>query len=172
MTQQVLHTIGYEGSSIEAFVATLSFVRIDLLIDIRDVPVSRKSGFSKNALAGRLAASDIDYLHLKGLGDPKSGREAARKGRYNEFRQIFSEHLRSEIAQADVGRGIQAALSQSACLLCFERDYSQCHRRLVADEMALRGKFRIVHLGVQEGLIKPKGIAARHAHDRTISLVG
>jgi hypothetical protein len=38
--------------------------------------------------------------------------------------------------------------------------------------MALRGKFRIVHLGVQEGLIKPKGIAARHAHDRTISLVG
>lgn len=148
MPNKALHTIGYEGSSIEDFLATLEHVGINLIIDVRDVPISRKKGFSKNGLAEALQTRGVDYLHLKGLGDPKPGRIAAREGRFDDFRLIFDTHLRSEIAQHDLARGIEAAKNRFACLLCFERDHRHCHRCIVADEMARQGGFRLVHLGV------------------------
>lgn len=149
MSRTTLHTIGYEGSSITDFLVTLEAVGIDLLIDVRDVPLSRKKGFSKLALAAQLSSHGIDYLHLKGLGDPKPGRLAARAGRYDEFRQIFTSHLQTDLARIDMLRAVSAARGRMACLLCFERDHSQCHRRIVADEMARLGGFQLHHIGVR-----------------------
>lgn len=143
-----LHTIGYEGSSIDEFVRTISRSGIDLLIDVRELPLSRKRGFSKRALCSLLASHEIEYLHLRGLGDPKPGRLAAREGRYTDFRRIFSAHLRTQIAQMDLQKGIDAARTRSACLLCFERDHKNCHRCIVAEEMAKHGKFKLIHLGI------------------------
>ena len=89
MTLNALHTIGYDGGSIGDFLATLGAVGIGLLIDVRDVPISRKTGFSTSALSGWLAS----------LGHPKPGPIAARKGRYDDFRCNFAAHLRSEVSQ-------------------------------------------------------------------------
>ena len=50
-------TIGYEGAVIDDFIATLELVEVEVLIDIRDIPVSRKRGFSKNALADALSSA-------------------------------------------------------------------------------------------------------------------
>jgi len=172
MTQKTLHTIGYEGSSISDFLATLEAVGIDLLIDVRDVPISRKPGFSKTALSGWLETFDIEYLHLKGLGDPKPGRIAAREGRYDDFRKIFGTHLKSSTAQADMRRGLDAASKKVACLLCFERDHTHCHRCIVAEEMARRGQFRLVHLGVQSGLKAKIGKGCERTHDGALALIG
>ena len=172
MKQKTLHTIGYEGSSIGDFLATLEAVGIDLLIDVRDVPISRKPGFSKTALSGWLQTCDIEYLHLKGLGDPKPGRIAAREGRYDDFRQIFDTHLKSSAAQTDMRRGLDAASKKVACLLCFERDHTHCHRCIVAEEMAHRGGFRLVHLGVQSGLKAKIGKGCERTHDGALALVG
>ena len=160
MAKLVLHTIGYEGSSIDEFLGTLQLSGIDLVIDVRDVPFSRKKGFSKTVLAGHLTGRGMEYLHLKGLGDPKPGRIAAREGRYDDFRQIFGAHLKSRVAQTDVMRGIEAAQGRKACLLCFERDHSNCHRCIVAEEMAARGGFRLVHIGVGMGV--PSSINLRN----------
>jgi len=76
--EKTFYTIGYEGAEIGDFVATLLHFEIDTLIDIRDVPLSRKRGFAKSALAEILRANSVEYVHLKGLGDPKEGREAWR----------------------------------------------------------------------------------------------
>lgn len=172
MKQKNLHTIGYEGSSIGDFLATLKAFRIELLIDVRDVPISRKPGFSKTALSGWLETCDIEYLHLKGLGDPKPGRIAAREGRFDDFRQIFGAHLKSSAAQTDMRRGLDAASQRMACLLCFERDHTHCHRCIVADQMARHGGFRLVHLGVQSGLKAKIGRGFEHTHDGALALVG
>ena len=172
MTSPALHTIGYEGSSIGDFLATLETAGINLLIDVRDVPISRKPGFSKNGLASVLAMHNIEYLHLKGLGDPKPGRIAAREGRYKDFRRIFAAHLRSKIAQADMVRGIEAASSKMACLLCFERDHRYCHRCIVAQEMACRSGVDLVHLGVQPDLTRNSAKGRKRAHDGAPALVG
>src|ERR1035437_2802635 len=95
-------TIGYEGSTIDDFVVALLHVSIDVLIDVRDLPLSRKKGFSKNQLAGALAAAGIEYVHLRGLGDPRAGRQAARAGNYREFQTIFNRHMKTEAALRDI----------------------------------------------------------------------
>ena len=88
-----LYTIGYEGAQPADFFDQLLASGVRALIDIRDVPISRKRGFSKNSLREGLAEHSIEYLHLKGLGDPKPGRIAAREGRYSDFRMIFNAHM-------------------------------------------------------------------------------
>lgn len=81
----VLATIGYEGSSLQDFIATLRAASIRTLIDVRALPISRRPGFAKNALSKALAEAGIDYVHLKGLGDPKEGRDAARANDLETF---------------------------------------------------------------------------------------
>lgn len=131
-TAQTIFTIGYEGTDIDRFVATLVDVGVGVLVDVRAVTVSRKKGFSKNGLKARLENEGIKYVHLRGLGDPKPGREAARAGRYDEFRAIYTKHLISDEAQEALALLSGLSLEQSTCLMCFERDPKVCHRSLVA----------------------------------------
>src|ERR1700761_5078071 len=109
-----IYTIGYENASIEDFVATLTAAGIRRIIDVRDIPLSRKKGFSKNALQAILETFDIAYIHLKGLGDPKPGRDAARAGDYSAFRRIFTEHMRSEVAQDALENAIRLAKEETS----------------------------------------------------------
>jgi uncharacterized protein (DUF488 family) len=145
-------TIGYEGASIEDFVATLKLANVEVLIDIRDVPVSRKRGFSKKALSETLEKSGLRYVHLRDLGDPKPGRDAARRGDMSAFQSIFRNHLQSEGAQDALDRALDISMGARACLLCFERDHACCHRAIVAEEMANREAVQIRHIGVRHGL--------------------
>ena len=74
------------------------------LLDVREAPISRRKGYSKTALAAALAASGIDYVHLRGLGTPKPGREAAKAGDRAGFLEIFQRHMTSPEAHADLAR--------------------------------------------------------------------
>lgn len=135
----VLYTIGYEGTDIDRFVATLRGAGVTLLADVRAVAISRKKGFSKNRLRERLEADGIAYAHLAKLGDPKKGRDAARAGKYNEFQRIYSAHLMTADASDELGRLADLALKDAVCLLCFERDPAHCHRKMIADRLKARG---------------------------------
>ncbi|MCD9291567.1 uncharacterized protein (DUF488 family) [Bradyrhizobium huanghuaihaiense] len=141
-----LFTVGYEGCKPSDLFASLQKNGVKLLIDVRDVPISRKPGFSKTALAQGLDKAGIQYLHLKGLGDPKPGRTAAREGRFSDFRRIFAAHMMTTAAQQALTDALSAASKSVACLLCFEQDHTNCHRCIVADSMVRRGKFKLVHL--------------------------
>jgi uncharacterized protein (DUF488 family) len=141
-----LFTIGYEGCNPSDLFSKLQESGVELLIDVRDVPISRKPGFSKLSLSQGLDNAGIRYLHLKGLGDPKPGRIAAREGRFSDFRQIFAAHLLTTAAQHALAEAGTAAVKSVACLLCFEQDHTNCHRCIVADSMARRGRFDLVHL--------------------------
>lgn len=145
-------TIGYEGASIEDLVATLKLSDVQVLVDIRDVPVSRKRGFSKRALAETLEGAGLEYLHLRALGDPKPGREAARRGDMKTFERIFRDHLRGAEAQGALVQALDITTRARACLLCFERDHSRCHRIIVAEEMASREAIQVRHIGVRHGI--------------------
>ncbi len=135
----VVYTIGYEGTDIERFVETLKAVGIQVLADVRAVAISRKKGFSKKALKARLELEGISYLHFDALGDPKSGREAARAGRYEEFRRVYGKHISGNEAQQALQALENVIRDAPSCLLCFERDPSVCHRSIVASEMSLKG---------------------------------
>lgn len=145
--QRTLATIGYEGASMQSFLRALREAKVELLVDVRAVASSRRPGFSKNALAANLAGAGIDYLQLRGLGTPADGRAAVRAGRVEEMHRIYGEHLRTPEAQDQLATLTEIVRAgKRTCLLCYEADARQCHRRLVADAVAAEVPVRIDHL--------------------------
>jgi len=144
----VLSTVGYEGADIVHFLRTLKDCGIKRLIDIRDVPVSRRRGFSKTALANALEEQGIAYIHLKSLGDPKAGREAMRRGDYPAFLEIYTSHIATPKGQEALRLAVELALDRPSILLCYERSPTQCHRTVVAKEMATLADFTVKNVGV------------------------
>ena len=150
----ILYTLGYESSTIDDFVATLKSVGIKQIIDVREYPLSRKKGFSKNTLHAILEANNIEYVHLKGLGDPKEGRDAARAGDLKKFLRVFNLHMKSEKAQEDLTSAIEIAQENISCLLCYERMPEDCHRTIVANAIVVKTKQSIKPIGVRVGIAK------------------
>lgn len=148
MRPKAICTIGYEGGTVNTFIRALREAGVELVLDIRAAPVSRKKGFSKNQLAAHLAEAGIGYRHLRGLGTPKRGRDAAREGDLDSFDRIFREHMEEPEALLDLGEAIASAQDQPICLLCLERDPEHCHRMIVANRMAEQTGQELRHLFV------------------------
>jgi uncharacterized protein (DUF488 family) len=155
MRPKAICTIGYEGSTVDAFLRALKDEGVDLVLDIRAAPVSRKKGFSKNQLAAHLADAGIGYRHLRGLGTPKRGRDAARGGDLESFERIFRNHMGEPEALLDLGEAIALAERQLVCLLCLERDPEHCHRLIVANRMVKETGQKLRHLFVQSEDVQP-----------------
>lgn len=144
-----IFTIGYEGAALNDFLATLRHAGVVQVIDIRELPQSRRAGFSKNILAAHLKEVGIDYLHVKQLGDPKHGRDAAKAGRMEEFRQIFDAHMELAASKSAVAQVAAIAKDKLSVLLCYERDPKFCHRSIVANHILAVTDGKVRHLGVQ-----------------------
>ena len=148
---RMLATIGYERAELADFIATLQTSDVEILIDIRDRAQSRRKGFSKTALSVALEDAGIGYLHLRELGDPKEGREAARRGDFASFRKIYDDVISSPDGRDALDK-IEALLGQSSiCLMCYERDHHTCHRKIVSDRLETVTSLRARHLGVVSG---------------------
>jgi uncharacterized protein (DUF488 family) len=130
-----IFTIGYEGATIDAFIDTLARAGVKTLVDVRAVPLSRKPGFSKRALAAALAERGIGYRHLQRLGTPAEGRNAARAGDSAKMRRVYLEHLAAPDAQAEMAMLVDQARESPSVLLCFERKPEECHRSVLLEEL-------------------------------------
>lgn len=93
-------TIGYEGATMETFLAALKGAGVRQVIDVRQLPLSRRPGFSKAPLAATLKEHGIGYVHLKALGTPKPGRDAAKKGDRATLEAVYAGQLELPEAQA------------------------------------------------------------------------
>jgi uncharacterized protein (DUF488 family) len=128
-------TIGYEKATQPELVAALQAAGVARVIDVRAVPLSRKPGFSKNVLAAGLREGGIDYVHLKALGTPPEGREAARKGRYDVLERVYAAQLETPEAAVQAAQLLELAAEKASALLCFERDPAACHRTLLRESV-------------------------------------
>ncbi len=131
-----IFTIGYEATTMSDFLAALTRAGVKRVIDVRALPLSRRPGFSKTPLRGALAEAGIEYVHLKALGTPASGREAARKGRHAELAQIYAGQLELPEAIAQGQQMLDLAAEAPSALLCFEREPGGCHRSLLLKAVA------------------------------------
>lgn len=129
-----IFTIGYEGATMDAFLATLREAGVEQVIDVRALPLSRRPGFSKNILAATLKDSGIGYVHLKALGTPKPGRDAAKKGDWRTMERVYAGQLHLPEAQAQAAQLRDLATEKPSALLCFERDPKHCHRTMLLRE--------------------------------------
>jgi uncharacterized protein (DUF488 family) len=147
----IISTIGYEGSDISDFVSVLRYSGVEALVDVRDLPSSRKPGFSKNSLSASVSKAGIDYIHVKPLGDPREGRMAARAGDMVKFRRIFCEHISSPEGKIALNFVADLAKDKNICLMCFERDHKLCHRNVLVEELLKIRAVQVSHIGVPKG---------------------
>jgi uncharacterized protein (DUF488 family) len=129
-----IFTIGYEGATMDAFLATLQAAGVEQVIDVRALPLSRRPGFSKTILAASLKDVGIGYVHLKALGTPKPGRDAAKKGDWQTMERIYASQLHLPEAQAEAARLRDLAAERPSALLCFEHNPQHCHRTMLLRE--------------------------------------
>src|SRR3954453_18282475 len=146
-----LFTIGYEQTPPQSVLDELERTGVKLLVDVRAVASSRRPGFSKNQLAAGLDERGIAYLHLRGLGTPKNGPEAARSGKFEELHRIYSKHLKTTQAREELDE-LSALVKKSGpvCILCYERDHQQCHRQWIAEIIEERDGVRIENLAAKQ----------------------
>ena len=129
--QPTIVSIGYEGRTIEELIALLVHHDVDLLVDVRLNPISRKPGFSKSSLAQALDGAGIEYRHERELGNPKDNRDAFRQGR-SSARNRYSRHLQNG-ASAVYRAVVNLADTTRLALLCVERELQTCHRSCILE---------------------------------------
>lgn len=145
MTSLALFTFGYEGLTIEAFVDRLKEVQVEVIVDVRELPLSRKKGFSKTAFREVLARAGIAYEHRPALGCPRPIRDRYKAdGDWTAYTRGFLAHLLQE--KVEVATLARLARSQAACLVCFEADFDRCHRTYVARAAHAAGAPVVRHL--------------------------
>lgn len=154
-----LATIGYEGVSLAAFLATLKTAGVTLLLDVRELPISRRKGFSKTPLSQALSKAGIGYQHERALGAPRQIRHRLREDKdLKRYFADFREYLATQDALLD---GLARSLSGCVALLCFERNPAECHRSVVVAALARRLKTGFLHLSVSQQDAQQKSAHAR-----------
>ena len=142
-----LFTAGYQGHNIETFLDLLMSHGVEQLIDVRQLPFSRKPDFSKKRLTAHLAGVGIAYTHLAALGTPKPLRDELR--RTHDFAALFAAMQPIIDAQPEaLQQALALARARASVLLCFEASHTECHRLVVAQAMQrlVDGRCEVVHL--------------------------
>jgi len=143
--QGVVWTVGYQGRTLSNLLDVLDSVSVEVLVDIRSKPFSRKPGFSKGPLTRGLAHRGIRYVHLPELGMPLD--LLTRRPSLKDNEPILRSY-REGMADRTIGMNCLFNWVQTAsvCLLCYEADVNQCHRGVVADYLRDERQLEVRHL--------------------------
>ncbi|GBE67803.1 hypothetical protein MFM001_42650 [Mycobacterium sp. MFM001] len=141
-----LVSVGYQGKSIDDLVERLVAQHVQILVDVRLTPLSRKPGFSKTKLAHALAAAGISYIHHRALGNPKDNRAGFRAGNPAAI-QRYCKVLNGDAASAALEHVAELLDDGVVALLCFERDHTECHRAILARRLLeVRPDACVIHM--------------------------
>lgn len=146
MESITVYTAGYEGYDISTFIRELVVHEIDTLVDVREIPASRKRGFSKTRLKEQLAEHGIDYVHYRELGSPRELRKKLYSdGNYIYFFKEYKKYLKTRL---DVLKDLYSTFisDSKCCLMCMEREHESCHRSVIAEKVKeIDGNGLVVH---------------------------
>jgi uncharacterized protein (DUF488 family) len=149
--QNALFTLGYEGLSIDAFIARLQAAQVKTIVDVRELPLSRKKGFSKTAFSAALSEHGIAYLHVPALGCPKPIRNQYKAdANWATYTRDFLAYLQTQ--DAPLRELVKIAKATQSCLVCFEADFTVCHRTYVARAARQLGGPSVTHLTAKTAL--------------------
>lgn len=144
----MLLTYGHGTDSAERTVALLAGAGITSLVDIRTAPGSRRNPqFARAALEEWLPAAGVAYRWEKRLGGfrrPSAGNPDV-AWREDMFRG-YAEHMRSPEFLAAVDAVLAEAGSARVTVMCSESLWWRCHRRLLADFVAVARGVEVRHL--------------------------
>jgi uncharacterized protein (DUF488 family) len=142
-------SVGYENyRDVDAFARVLADAGVERLIDVRELPISRKRGFAKTALSEALATAGVEYVHLRALGNPKEFRDLYKSGKVAAGKTAYQRFLLSERSEelADLNRILR---EKRSALMCVEHDPKVCHRQVILDALwdRLEGDLEVACIG-------------------------
>ncbi len=140
------YTIGHSTRSIEEFISLTWRHGIEILTDVRAFPSSsRYPQFNREHLRESLVQAGIAYHWLgKELGGYRKKSEGLGERSPNMawdaggFR-IYADYMLSDPFKAGIHRLIELAVKKRTALMCAERLYWRCHRRLISDYLVTLG---------------------------------
>jgi uncharacterized protein (DUF488 family) len=133
-----LYTIGYERLLPAELVNELRVAGVERLIDVRYRPQSRRPGMSKTRLGALLGEHGIAYEHRKALGTPPDIRWFFKHGRAAEGREAFRAHVEATASEDLDALAAELGAAPATALMCLEAEPAECHRRVLAEQLATR----------------------------------
>ena len=104
--------------TIEAFIARQQAAQMKTMVDVRELPLSRKKGFSKSAFCAALSAHGIAYLHAPALGCPKPIRNQYKlDGNWQTYTRDFLKYIQTQ--DASLRELVKIAQVTPACPVYF-----------------------------------------------------
>lgn len=144
MTQafKEVFTLGHSTRSEQEFMEILQHFGIELLVDVRALPGSRRfPHFDQEPLRKALEAQGIGYVHAENLGGRrKAGPGSSLNGAWrNKSFRAYADYMQQAEFKEGVEMLLEAARTQTLVILCAEAVPWRCHRSLIADALLARG---------------------------------
>ena len=128
-------TVGHSTRSEEEFVRILDAHAINLLIDVRTFPGSRRyPQFNKEALSEFLVGRHIEYRHFPSLGGRrKPNAESKNIAWRNASFRAYADHMQSAEFKEGIKELLELASEKRIAVMCAEAVWWRCHRSVIAD---------------------------------------
>lgn len=134
-------SIGHGTRPVEELIELLQEAGARRLVDVRTVPGSRRNPqHGRSALESALADAGIDYVWRKDLGgfrspSPGSPNTALRNGSFRGY----ADYMATEEFARAIGWLLDTSRDVTTAFMCAETVWWRCHRRMIADALAVRG---------------------------------
>ena len=134
-TRIEVFTVGHSTRSAEEFVKILEAHNINLLIDVRSFPSSRRyPQFNKDALSEFLAGHHLEYRHLPSLGGRRRPRGDSKNIAWrNASFRAYADHMESAEFKQGIKELLEPASEKRIAVMCAEAVWWRCHRSVIAD---------------------------------------
>jgi len=138
---QAAFTIGHSTRSVQDFISLLLSHHIELVVDVRTVPRSRRNPqFNRESLPQSLQEAAISYEHIAGLGGfRRPNRHSANAGWRNASFRGYADYMQTAAFGAAIETLVERAQRQRLAVMCAEAVPWRCHRSLIADALVTRG---------------------------------
>jgi uncharacterized protein (DUF488 family) len=159
----VIWTIGHSLRAIDEFLSLLARPEIEVIVDVRSFPGSRRSPqYGREVLKETLAAHSIGYHWLPALG---GRRKASPDSPNTVWRNTSFRGYADHMSTLEFARGLEQLLQISVkartALVCSEAVWWRCHRSMIADALSVRG-IEVVHiLDSKHSVVHPMTAPAR-----------
>ena len=136
-----IFTIGHSTRPLDEFIDMLQAHGIRLTADVRTIPKSRHNPqFNGDTLAQSLKASEIDYVHMPGLGGLRHARkDSVNQGWENASFRGFADYMQTADFEESLRELVEAANERRTVIMCAEALPWKCHRSLIGDALLTRG---------------------------------
>jgi uncharacterized protein (DUF488 family) len=145
--EKIIYTIGHSTRTEEEFITILRSFKIELLIDIRSYPGSRRyPHFNKENLQKVLPGHEIKYQHFPELGGRrKVSKDSKNIAWRNDAFRGYADYMETEEFKKGIIKLEEFALQYRTAYMCSETVWWRCHRSLVSDYLKWKG-WKVMHI--------------------------